>query len=58
MEDAKKIDSLNDTHARMVKRQRLATVRKRGVVHEAAMPDSMQEIQQEITKKFLEKNKG
>lgn len=58
MADAKKIDALNDDHARMVKRQRLAFARKRGVVHEAEMPDSMQEIQQELNKKFIDNARG
>lgn len=48
--DAKKIDSLNDQHAQMLKRQRLSTARKKGVVHEAEMPDSAMEISAELNR--------
>lgn len=54
MADAKEIDKLNDHHSHMVKKQRMAYVRKHGTVPEAWMPDSRQEIQTELNNKFKE----
>lgn len=57
-EDAKKIDDLNDHHSKMIKQQRLAHARRKGEVHEAAMPDSALEIQQELNRQFSANAKG
>ncbi len=52
------IDNLNDTHAQMIKRQRLQFARKKGVVHEAEMPDSQLQIRTELNEKFMASAKG
>lgn len=57
MADAKEIDKLNDTHARIVKRKRLAKLRREGEVLEANMPDSMEKIQQELGRQYAERGK-
>ena len=49
-EDAKKIDAMNDLTGKILKRQKMETVKKLGVVHEGNMPDVQQEIMMEFNK--------
>lgn len=58
-DDAKKLnETMNDTHAQMVKKQRMAFARKQGTVSEEHMPDSMMEINQELNKQYMANAKG
>jgi len=47
-EDAKKIDSLNDMTAKMIKKERANALKKHGVLAEEHMPDSMRDIQMQM----------
>ena len=58
IEDAKKLsNALNDDHAKAIKKKRMSYLRQKGEVHEAAMPDSAMEIQQQLNAHFLNKGK-
>lgn len=48
MEDAKKIESLNDMSARMVKKERSQALKKHGTLAEENMPDSVRDIQMQM----------
>lgn len=43
-DDAKKIDALNDEHAKIVKQKRMNTLKKRGTIKEQDMPDQRQKL--------------
>ena len=58
LEDAQRIYNMNDDHARRVIRQRENFIRKHGKVPEGALPDNMMQIQQELTKMYIEKGKS
>lgn len=59
MDDAKKLNNdLNDHHAKIVKKQRLAFARKQGEVHEGHMPDTMQYLNSEINRNFVAQARG
>jgi hypothetical protein len=58
VEDARKIEALNDTGAAMIKRKRTAMLKEKGVVNEKDMPDSQMKIRAEFNRQFIESRKG
>jgi hypothetical protein len=50
--DARKVDSLNDAGAAILKRKRMNITRQKGIVSETDMPDSQLKIRSELTKMF------
>ncbi len=57
-DDAKKIETLNDDAASIIKAQRMAHLKKAGEVRELDMPDTRQRFNQEMVKHFGEVIKG
>jgi hypothetical protein len=55
---AKKVDSLNDAYANMVKKQRLNVLKEKGVVNEIDMPDVKLDLMTAVNKMFVDKVKG
>lgn len=55
---AKRVDSLNNPYAAMIKKQRLNVLKEKGVVNEVDMPDVKLELMTAINKMFSEKVKG
>ena len=54
-EDAKRIESMNESSAAFVKRQRMATLKQHKVVGEQHMPDSKQQISTQAAQQFRDK---
>jgi len=50
LEDAKKVDLLNDNFSRSIKKQRFAAIEKHGQVNETSLPDIKQDIMIEMNK--------
>jgi hypothetical protein len=50
LEDAKKVDTLNDDHAMLIKRKRIRLLREKGTVNEVEMPDTLQKLHMEANK--------
>lgn len=57
-EIAKKIDNMNDIGAKIIKEQRMNTVKARGIVNELDMPDVKQRLVSETQAKILSRLKG
>ena len=57
-EDADKVDSLNDAYAKTVKRQRLLSLKERGEIKEADLPDVKQDLMIQANKMISNKVKG
>lgn len=51
-DEAEEIDNMNDSYNRMLKRQREAVIKQKGVVGELDLPDIQRDLQMELTKKF------
>ncbi len=58
IEDAKKIENLNDDAASIIKAQRMAHLKRSGEVRELDMPDTRQRFNQEMVKHFGSVIKG
>lgn len=58
MEDAEKIDSLNDAYAKMVKKQRLLSIAEKGELKECDLPDVKMELMMESNKMLSNKIRG
>jgi len=54
----KRVDSLNDSYANMVKKQRMNVLKEKGVVNELDMPDVKLELMGAINKMFVDKVRG
>lgn len=52
VEDARRIDDLNDERSAAIKKQRFAKLRQDGVVNELDMPDTRRELVMQITNKL------
>ncbi len=57
-EQAKKVDQLNDTRGRVVKKQRAAAVKKMGKLKDAQLPDRKIDLQQQSNEQFINRVKG
>jgi hypothetical protein len=57
-EDAKRIDEMNSSNSKLIKRQRMGIIQKQKVVKEENMPDSKQKMAIQATKQFSERAKG
>lgn len=58
MKDAEKIDKMNDTGAKIIKRQRLNVVKEHGVVDHGSMPDIQQQLQIQVNQSAMTAAKG
>lgn len=56
--DLEAIESLNDTQAAGIKRERMAAIRRQGSVQEANMPDSKRDIARQMQERFLQQARG
>jgi len=57
-EDAKRIHAMNEPGTAFVKRQRMAALKKKGVVSEQHMPDSKQQISMQAASQFRDRMKA
>jgi hypothetical protein len=58
IDDARKVNTLNDAGAAIVKSQRQAVINRRGIVNETEMPDSQMKIRQQMTEMYMQQVKG
>lgn len=58
MEDAKKIDSMNSSYAKTIKKQRFNAIAKHGEVNELMLPDVNRDLQMAIVNKLSQNVKG
>lgn len=58
VEDARKIEKMNDPVAKMIKNQRMSYLKQKSEVHEIFMPDTYQRLQTAATQKASEHFRG
>lgn len=58
MDDARRVLSLNDPHARAIQQQRMEYLKQKGQVNELDMPDTKRNLRMEVVKKLSQAVKG